>query len=100
MLPPKPLVYGTIEGVMAHFKLVMEGIQVPAGEAYSYTEAANGELGFYAVSDGSGRPYKLGLRAPGWPMVAALPHMTRGALLADLVPTYDSINMIGGEVEQ
>jgi NADH-quinone oxidoreductase subunit D len=98
--PPKPLVYGTIEGVMAHFKLVMEGIKVPAGEAYSYTEAANGELGFYAVSDGGGRPYKLGLRAPGWPMLAAIPHMTKGALLADLVPTYDSINMIGGEVEQ
>jgi NADH-quinone oxidoreductase subunit D len=99
-LPPKPLVYGTIEGVMAHFKLVMEGIQVPAGEAYGYTEAANGELGFYAVSDGSGRPYKLGLRAPGWPMLAALPLMTKDALLADLVPTFDSINMIGGEVEQ
>jgi NADH-quinone oxidoreductase subunit D len=99
-LPPKPLVYGTIEGVMAHFKLVMEGIKVPAGEVYSYTEAANGELGFYLVSDGGGRPYKIGLRAPGWPMLAALPIMTKGALLSDLVPTFDSINMIGGEVEQ
>jgi len=100
VLPPKPLVYGTIEGVMAHFKLIMEGIQVPAGEAYGYTEAANGELGFYVVSDGSGRPYKLGLRAPGWPMLAALPIMLQDALLSDLVPTFDSINMIGGEVEQ
>lgn len=100
VLPPKPQVYGTIEGVIAHFKLVMEGIKVPAGEAYSYTEAANGELGFYLVSDGGGRPYKIGLRAPGWPMLAAIPHMTKGALLSDLVPTYDSINMIGGEVEQ
>jgi NADH-quinone oxidoreductase subunit D len=100
VLPPKPLVYGTIEGLMAHFKLVMEGIKVPAGEVYSYTEAANGELGFYVVSDGGGRPYKLGLRAPGWPMLAALPHMTKGALLSDLIPTFDSINMIGGEVEQ
>jgi NADH-quinone oxidoreductase subunit D len=99
-LPPKPLVYGTIEGLMAHFKLLMEGIKVPAGEAYSYTEAANGELGFYVVSDGGGRPYKLGLRAPGWPMLAALPIMTKGALLSDLIPTFDSINMIGGEVEQ
>jgi NADH-quinone oxidoreductase subunit D len=99
-LPPKPAVYGTIEGVMAHFKLVMEGIQIPAGEAYAYTEAANGELGFYVVSDGGGRPYKLGLRAPGWPMLAAVPFMVKGALLSDLIPTYDSINMIGGEVEQ
>ena len=85
---------------MAHFKHIMEGIQVPAGEVYSYTEAANGELGFYLVSDGSGRPYKLGLRAPGWPMLMALPRMTRARLLADLIPTFDTINMIGGEVEQ
>jgi len=100
VLPPKPLVYGTIEGVMAHFKLIMEGIQVPAGEAYSYTEAANGELGYYLVSDGSGRPYKLGIRAPVWPVLAALPTMLNGALLSDFVPTFDSINMIGGETEQ
>ena len=100
VLPPKPEVYGTIEGVMAHFKLIMEGIQVPAGETYGYTEAANGELGFYLVSDGSGRPYKIGLRAPGWPMLAALPVILQGALLSDLVPVFDSINMIGGEVEQ
>jgi NADH-quinone oxidoreductase subunit D len=99
-LPPKPLVYGTIEGVMAHFKQIMEGIKVPAGEVYSYTEAANGELGFYLVSDGGGRPYKIGLRAPVWPMLMALPSMTKGALLADLVPVYDSINYIAGEVEQ
>jgi NADH-quinone oxidoreductase subunit D len=100
VLPPKPQVYGTIEGAMGHFKLIMEGIKVPAGEAYSYTEAANGELGFYLVSDGGGRPYKLGLRAPGWPLVSAIPHFIKGSLLADLVPTYDSVNMIGGEVEQ
>ncbi len=99
-LPPKPLVYGTIEGVMAHFKQIMEGIKVPPGEAYSYTEAANGELGFYLVSDGGGRPYKIGVRAPVWSMLMALPSMTRGGLLADLVPVYDSINYIAGEVEQ
>jgi NADH-quinone oxidoreductase subunit D len=99
-LPPKPLVYGTIEGVMAHFKQIMEGIKVPAGEAYSYTEAANGELGFYLVSDGGGRPYKIGLRAPVWSMLMALPTMARGRLFADLIPIYDSINYIAGEVEQ
>ncbi len=99
-LPPKPLVYGTIEGLMAHFKQIMQGIQVPAGEAYSYTESPNGELGFYLVSDGGGRPYKIGLRAPVWPMLSALPSMTKGRLLADVVPIYDSINYIAGEVEQ
>jgi NADH-quinone oxidoreductase subunit D len=99
-LPPKPEVYGTIEGVMAHFKLIMEGIQVPPGEAYAFTEAANGELGFYVVSNGSGRPYKCHCRAPGFPILSGLPQMVKDQLLADLVPTFDSINMIGGEVEQ
>ena len=59
VLPPKPEVYNTIEGVIAHFKLIMEGIKVPPGEVYAYTEAANGELGFYLVCDGTGRPYKV-----------------------------------------
>lgn len=99
-LPPKPEVYGTIEGAMSHFKLIMEGIQVPPGEAYAYTEAANGELAFYVVSDGGGRPYKCHVRAPGFNIVSALPRLVEGQLLADIVPTFDSINMIGGEVEQ
>ncbi len=98
--PPKPEVYGTIEGVIAQFKLVMEGIQVPAGEVYDCTESPNGELGWYIVSDGSGRPYKVHLRAPGFPILTALPRMIEGKLLADMIPTFDTINMIGGEVEQ
>jgi NADH-quinone oxidoreductase subunit D len=100
VLPPKPEVYGTIEGAMAHFKIIMEGIKVPAGEAYASTEAPNGELGFYLVSDGSGRPYKMGLRCPTWGPMSALPFLTVGGLLADLIPVYDSINYIAGEVEQ
>lgn len=99
-LPPKPEVYGTIEGVMSHFKLVMEGIPVPPGEIYDCTEAANGELGWYLVSDGSGRPYKVHVRAPGFPILSAVPHIIEGKMLADLIPTFDMINMIGGEVEQ
>ncbi len=100
VMPPKPEVYGSIEGLIAHFKIVMEGVQVPRGEVYAYTEAANGELGWYAVSDGSGRPYKLHVRAPGIPILSSLPHIIEGSMLADLIPTFDSINMIGGEVEQ
>lgn len=100
VLPPKPEVYGTIEGVMAHFKLIMEGIQVPAGETYDSTEAANGELGWYLVSDGTGRPYKVHVRAPGFPILSGVPRMIEGKMLADLIPTFDTINMIGGEVEQ
>lgn len=99
-LPPKPEVYGTIEGVMSHFKLVMEGIPVPPGEVYDSTEAANGELGWYLVSDGGGRPYKVHVRAPGFPILSAIPQIIEGKMLADLIPTFDMINMIGGEVEQ
>ena len=99
-LPPKPDVYNTIEGVMAHFKLIMEGVQVPAGEVYHSTEGANGELGWYLVSDGSGRPYKVHVRAPGFQILAAVNKIMEGKMLADLIPTFDTINMIGGEVEQ
>jgi NADH-quinone oxidoreductase subunit D len=99
-LPPKAEVYGTIEGVIAHFKLVMEGVPVPAGEVYDSTEAANGELGWYLVSDGSGRPYKVHVRAPGFNILSGVPRMVEGRMLADLIPTFDTINMIGGEVEQ
>ena len=99
-LPPKAEVYGTIEGVIAHFKLVMEGVPVPPGELYDGTEAANGELGWYLVSDGSGRPYKVHVRAPGFAILSGVPRMIEGRMLADLIPTFDTINMIGGEVEQ
>jgi NADH-quinone oxidoreductase subunit D len=100
VLPPKPEVYGTIEGVMAHFKLIMEGIQVPPGEIYDCTEAANGELGWYLVSDGSGHPYKVHVRAPGFAILSGVTKIIEGKMLADLIPTFDTINMIGGEVEQ
>ena len=99
-LPPKSEVYGTIEGVMAHFKLIMEGIHVPAGELYHSTEAANGELGWYLVSDGGGRPYKVHVRPPGFAILSGIARMVEGRMLADLIPTFDTINMIGGEVEQ
>ena len=99
-LPPKDEVYSTIEGVIAHFKLVMEGLQIPPGDVYSATETANGELGFWLVSDGTGRPYKVGLRAPGFQILSGLAQMCEGRLLSDLIPTFDTINMIGGEVEQ
>ena len=99
-LPPKENVYGSIEGVIAHFKLVMEGVPVPVGEVYSSTESPNGELGWYLKSDGSGRPYKCHVRAPGYQILSALARMCEGRILPDLVPTFDTINMIGGEVEQ
>ena len=100
MLPPKELVYNSIEGMINHFKLIFEGIQVPAGEVYSYTEAANGELGFYIVSNGTGKPYKLRVRSPCFYFMGGIDRMIEGGMLSDIIPTFDTINMIGGEVDR
>ncbi len=100
MMPEKTEVYDTIEGTIAHFKLVMEGIKVPAGEVYSYSEAGNGELGFFIVSDGSGTPYRVRCRPPCWFNLNAAHEMLRGGMVADIIPTFGSINMIGGECDR
>ncbi len=99
MLPPKEDVYTTIEGTIQHFKLIMEGAKVPAGEVYSYTEGGNGELGFYLVSDGSGTPYRCRIRPPCFPIVGGLSKLLEGSMLSDIVPTFGSMNMIGGECD-
>jgi NADH-quinone oxidoreductase subunit D len=99
-LPDKRDVYGNIEGLMNHFKLVIEGVKVPAGEVYQAVEGANGELGFYLVSDGSGRPYRVRVRPPCFLAMGALGAMLRGQMLADIIPTFGMINMIGGECDR
>jgi len=100
MLPKKELVYNQIESLIHHFKLVIDGIQVPAGEIYVAHESPNGELGFYLISDGGGRPYKLHVRAPSFVHVGGLHTLIEGGQLADIVPTFGSINMIGGECDR
>ena len=99
MLPPKSSVYTTIEGTIQHFKLIMEGAKVPAGECYSYTEGGNGELGFYLVSDGTGTPYRVRIRPPCFAITGGLSKLINGAMLSDIVPTFGSLNMIGGECD-
>ncbi|MFN3197019.1 MAG: NADH-quinone oxidoreductase subunit D [Bradymonadia bacterium] len=100
LLPTKDEVYGSIEGTIEHFKIIMEGINVPAGEVYSYTEAGNGELGFYLVSVGEGRPYKCRVRPPCWSFMQAVHELIEGWQIADIVPTFGSVNMIGGECDR
>jgi NADH-quinone oxidoreductase subunit D len=97
ILPEKAEVYNTIEGTIAHFKIVMEGIKVPPGEIYAFSEAGNGELGFFLVSDGSGTPYRVRCRPPCWYSLNAAHEMIRGGMVADIIPTFGSVNMIGGE---
>jgi NADH-quinone oxidoreductase subunit D len=100
VLPAKQEVYENIEGLMSHFKLVIEGIKVPAGEIYFAGEGANGELGYFIVSDGSGRPYRVRVRPPCFYGMGALAHMIRGYAIADLVTTFGMVNMIGGECDR
>lgn len=100
VLPPKREVYGSIEGLMNHFKLVMEGQKIPPGEVYHCTEGGNGELGFYLVSDGSGRPYRVRVRPPCFYAMGALGDMLKGGMVADIITTFGQINMIGGECDR
>jgi NADH-quinone oxidoreductase subunit D len=99
VLPEKSAVYGTIEGTIQHFKLIMEGAKIPPGEVYSYTEAGNGELGYYLVSDGSGTPYRVRIRPPCFQITGGLWRLLEGRMLSDIVPTFGSLNMIGGECD-
>jgi len=98
--PAKGRVFNRMEELIMHFKNVTEGPRVPAGEAYTAIESANGELGFYVVSDGSAVPVKVRCRPPSLLNLQPLAKMVEGALLADLIPTFDFINMIGGECDR
>jgi len=100
ILPEKKEVYGSIEGMMNHFKLVYEGVKVPAGEHYSSIEATNGELGFYIIADNSGTPHKVKVKAPSFTAMAAYTSMVEGSMLADAVLNLGSINIIAGEMDR
>lgn len=100
VLPEKESVYNSIEGMINHFKIIFEGIQVPAGEVYSFTEGANGELGFYIVSNGTGQPWRMHVRAPCFYLMGGIDRMIEGGMVSDIIPTFDTINMIGGEIDR
>lgn len=100
VLPRKQDVYGNIEGLMNQFMLVVHGVKPPAGEIYCAHEGANGELGFYVVSDGSGRPYRVKCRPPCFALFQAFPEMVEGQLLADAIAALGSINIIAGELDR
>jgi NADH dehydrogenase I D subunit len=100
VLPDKQLVYGNIEALMQHFKNIFEGIHVPAGEVYSATEAANGELGYYIVSKGGGGPYKIKVRPPCFNLFQAMPRLCEGQMIADLIAVMGSVNIIAGELDR
>jgi NADH-quinone oxidoreductase subunit C/D len=100
IFPPKDKVYESIEGVMNQFKLVYEGIQVPAGEAYGFGEGANGELGFFCVSDGSGFPHRVKVRPPCFPIFSSYEKLIVGGMIPDAIAVLGSLNIIAGELDR
>lgn len=99
-LPEKREAYNTIEGMIRHFKHIVDGIRVPASEAYTFVEGGNGELGFFIKSDGTGRPYKCYVRSPSFITLQTVSELIRGGLISDIVPIFGMINMIGGECDK
>ena len=100
VLPEKKDVYGNIEGLMNHFMLVMKGLRPPKGELYDATEAANGELGFYLVSDASPMPYRLKVRPPCFAIYQSFAEQIQGVYVADVVSILGSMNVIAGELDR
>lgn len=98
-LPEKDKVYNNMEELIYHFKIIMHGIKVPAGECYLATEAANGELGYTIISEGEKTPWRVHVRRPCFWYYQSFPDLVRGGLLADSVATMSSLNVIAGELD-
>jgi len=98
--PHKYEVSSNMEALIHHFKLYTEGYRPPAGEVYVRTESPKGELGFYMVSDGSAKPYRMHVRAPSFANLQALPLMIEGYLISDVVAAIGSIDIVLGEVDR
>jgi NADH-quinone oxidoreductase subunit D len=98
-LPPKPDVYTKMEALIWHFKIVMGETEIPPGEVYSSVEGANGELGFYLISDGGRTPYRLHFRRPCFVYYQAYSELTKGSMLSDAVIVMSSLNLIAGEMD-
>ena len=98
--PDRESMKTNMEDMIHHFKLFTEGFHVPAGEAYAAVEHPKGEFGIYMVSDGANKPYRLKIRAPGFPHLAALDEMTRGHMIADLVAIIGTQDIVFGEIDR
>lgn len=99
--PPSRMAMKTnMEELIHHFKLFTEGMHVPAGEAYAAVEAPKGEFGIYLVSDGANKPYRLKVRAPSFPHLAALDEMARGHMIADVVAIIGTQDIVFGEIDR
>ena len=98
--PPKDELATSMESLIHHFKLFTEGLKPPPGEVYQVIEAARGQQGWYVVSDGTAKPYRFHLRAPSFYNLEALPEMSRGGLVADMVAIIGSTDIVLGEIDR
>ncbi len=98
--PPRAEMKGSMEALIHHFKLYTEGFHVPAGETYTAVEAPKGEFGVYLVSDGSNKPYRCHIRAPGFAHLQAMDFMSKGHMLADTVSIIGSMDVVFGEIDR
>ncbi len=98
-LPDKKDVYTKMEALIYHFKIIMGEIEMPVGEIYSAVEGANGELGFYLITDGGRAPYRLHFRRPCFIYYQAYSELTKGGMLSDAIITMSSLNLIAGELD-
>ncbi|HET6621616.1 MAG TPA: NADH-quinone oxidoreductase subunit D, partial [Dongiaceae bacterium] len=98
--PPRAVMKRSMEALIHHFKLYTEGFHVPAGETYTAVEAPKGEFGVYLVSDGSNRPYRCKIRAPGFPHLQAMEFCSKGYMLADSVAILGSMDIVFGEIDR
>ncbi|MFH1754473.1 MAG: NADH dehydrogenase (quinone) subunit D [Candidatus Latescibacterota bacterium] len=100
VLPPKDKVHGSMEGLINHFKLIIEGVKPPACEIYDSIETPNGELGFYIVSDGSSNPYRIKVRPPCFYTMNGLKRLVEGGMVADIAAVLPGLNIIAGELDR
>ena len=98
--PPRAAMKEDMEAMIHHFKLFTEGFHIPAGEAYAAVEHPKGEFGIYLISDGANKPYRLKIRAAGFPHLAALDEMTRGHMISDLVAIIGTQDIVFGEIDR
>ena len=89
-----------MEALIYHFKIVTEGFRVPAGEVYQAVESPRGEMGYYVVSDGTSRPYRVKVRSPSFANLQALPKIAAGRMVADLIACIGSIDIVLGEIDR
>jgi NADH-quinone oxidoreductase subunit D len=100
VLPDREQMKTQMESLIHHFKIVTEGFAVPAGEVYLAVESPRGEMGYYVVSDGTAKPYRVHMRNPSFATLQALETMCKGRLLADVVAVIGSIDIVLGEIDR